>query len=311
MKQPNFLIIGAPKAGTTSLYQYLSKHPEIYMCPTKEPGFFLWSSIDLEQLDEPLQRRFQRWKKQQGVESASFENYLKLYQGMKSEKAAGEATPSYLYSRQAAEQIKFHLPQAKLIAILRNPVDRILSQYSRKALEGKKAKPLMEAIAEDNCGSIDYHDLGYSLTAQDISRGFYAAHLRKYFEIFPNEQMKIVLFDDLCDNPQDLLKEIFTFLKVDAHFLPDTSIRYNETAKPSNPLLKAFLERFPKKTRSRIKILVPDAWRRMYYEKIRSRHQVSQRLSLSQEERQKILLAYRDDILQLQDLIHRDLSAWL
>lgn len=112
---PNFLIIGAPRAGTTLLYEGLWRHPEIYMSPVKEPWFFCEEELQIVQ---------------------DLETYRALFSEVRDEEAIGEASTIYLYSPKAPLCIKQHLPDARLVATLRNPVERAYSQFLRKFSDG-------------------------------------------------------------------------------------------------------------------------------------------------------------------------------
>ena len=138
---PNFFIVGAPKAGTTSLYAYLDQHPEVYMSPLKEPNYFAFE-LRAENFSKEDQPRIAR-------EAAALRDYLdgdmrdkrfgglvsdwldygKLFRNASTETAIGEASPMYLWSGSAAHNIARRLPHAKIIISLRNPVDRAYSQY--------------------------------------------------------------------------------------------------------------------------------------------------------------------------------------
>jgi hypothetical protein len=112
MTMPNFLIIGAGKSGTTSLYHYLGEHPDVFMSPVKEPGFFVYEGETLRFCgpgDDKANRKF----------ITDISSYQALFEAVSHENAVGEASPSYIYRKKASEQIWHHLPDAKLIAILR------------------------------------------------------------------------------------------------------------------------------------------------------------------------------------------------
>src|ERR687883_42510 len=114
---PNFFVVGAQKAGTTSLYYYLKQHPEVYMSPVKEPHFF-----------EGMQSEFYR-PGRKVMPVTCLGDYQALFQGVSNEKAIGEASASCLYSPKAPALLKGAIPNAKLIAVLRNPVDRAYSNF--------------------------------------------------------------------------------------------------------------------------------------------------------------------------------------
>ena len=119
MRLPNFLVIGAAKAGTTTVYQYLKQHPQVYMSPRKEPHFFSKNGTK----DYPI---------------PTLEDYQALFQEASDEIAIGEASTSYLTHPQTAERIQYHIPHAKLIAILRDPANRTYSLYIMLLMLGKR-----------------------------------------------------------------------------------------------------------------------------------------------------------------------------
>ena len=130
MTMPNFLIIGANKGGTTSLYNYLNQHPEIFMSPVKEPMFF--TTVECNYTKEE--------KKSKGLSDAAttIEDYQKLFRGVENEKAIGEASTAYLANPRCAKVIKKYVTDMKLISVLRHPVDRAYSNhkmYVRRGLE--------------------------------------------------------------------------------------------------------------------------------------------------------------------------------
>ena len=127
---PNFLIIGAAKAGTTSLYRYLEQHPEVYMSPVKEPKFFALGGERLDYRGPGDEARMR------GASVTSLEDYRELFRGVSTETAVGEASTLYLYSERAAARIKHHVPDVKLIAVLRNPVDRAYSDFLHLVRDG-------------------------------------------------------------------------------------------------------------------------------------------------------------------------------
>ena len=146
--EPNFFIVGAPKAGTTSLYHYLDQHPQIYMSPIKEPNYFA-SEIRPENFCEELQPRVQRdqdelreylrgptFQKRFGGIVAEWSDYLRLFQNAGAENAIGEASVCYLWSQTAARNISAKIPSARIVMILRDPVERAFSQYLQMSASG-------------------------------------------------------------------------------------------------------------------------------------------------------------------------------
>src|SRR5215210_1250841 len=121
MTMPNFLIIGAEKSGTTALYHYLKQHPQVYMSPVKEPGFFSY-----EEGQKPISAGPARFTSERITD---IEAYQRLFRGISDEKAVGEETPAYIANPEAPARIRRYIPDAKLIAILRDPTERAYSNY--------------------------------------------------------------------------------------------------------------------------------------------------------------------------------------
>jgi len=191
---PNFLIIGAPRAGTTWAAKNMMDHPEIFMPRIKELHFFD-ANYD------------------QGMEC--YESY---FSDVKGKIAVGEATPEYLYIPEVAARIHRHMPDVKLIVSLRNPVERLYSRYwnSKAKYVGNKDLSFEEKIKQKPLF---------------IEEGFYYDHLTRYYGLFPREQLLVLLYDDLERNPHGFLADIYRFLGVDPDFVSEyQEIKINSAA---------------------------------------------------------------------------------
>jgi hypothetical protein len=297
MTLPNFLIIGAAKSGTTSLHQYLGQHPQIYMSPLKETNFFAFEG-DRPNFGGPDGDVFDRDC------VCRMQDYVRLFEGRTDEIAIGEASPRYLGAEGAASRIKCRLPEAKLIAILRNPADRAISAFSMRKRDGwEPCATLDEAIAdeprriEERWGSGIYE-----------RHGFYAKLLQPYFEHFGSDQIRICLYDDLVAAPDLLLENLFGFLGVDRRFRPVTSQKLNVSGVIKNPLMRMIWTRTHPLQKA-IRPLLPKAVRQGVSRFFTGLEK--QRLAIPPEQRERLMDRYRDDIRQLEGLIGRDLSAWL
>jgi hypothetical protein len=307
MTLPNFFIIGAAKCGTTALYHYLDQHPQIFMSPFKEPKFF---ALEGEKPD--FRGPADRW----GINRCPFtdiEAYLALFRDASGEKVLGEASTLYLYSRKAPERISNRVPDAKLVAVLRNPVERAYSAFlhmvrdSREPLSDfAQALGAEDARIADNWGPV-YH---YR------RRGYYYPQLRRYFDRFDRDQIQVYLYEDLKSNPAGMARSIFGFLGVDDAFTPDVSAELNVSGIPKNENLQALylLLRKPNPLRAALRPLFParvrSRMRKRALAGIRKRN-VAKPPQMSPEIRAELTEAYREDILKLQDLLQRDLSGWL
>ena len=179
MTLPNFLIIGAPKSGTTSLYRYLNQHPQIYMSRLKEPHFFLYDRNCVPNCTDRVGLLRQR----EMVKRLS--DYEKLFQGCGNAISIGESSIRYLYSQDACENIYRRIPKVKLIALLRNPVERAFSNFLRDKKRGTEpCHDFQSALAD---GKRRLEQGWFSGLHQHL--GYYFHHLSKYYKIFEREQV--------------------------------------------------------------------------------------------------------------------------
>ena len=302
MNMPNFLIIGAAKSGTTALYSYLKQHSDVYMSSVKEPRFFAFEGETLA--FRGPKGHGARFNKETITD---LKTYQSLFDDVKDEKAIGEASPAYLSSApKASERIHHHLPNAKLIVILRQPAERAYSSFLHTVKSGIETNLNFEvALASedkrirDNWGAIWQHR----------SLGFYYDQLVPYNNLFSKEQMRVYLYDDLQADAVGLIQNICDFLEIDNTFVPDVSFRVNRSGIPRSRWLYEFLKAPDNKVRDMLKPLIPKTLRKSAVKKVKTSNIV--RPEISAEMRQQLTLDYKDDILKLQDLIERDLSGWL
>lgn len=301
MTMPNFLIIGAAKSGTTALYHYLKQHPQVYMSPMKEPHFFAFEG---EKLD--FQGPWDTQEQLNHVSITSLDTYRLQFQGVSNEVAIGEASALYLYIPRTPERIRYYIPDAKLIAILRNPVERAYSAYTFLTREGREPlTDFAQALREEkNRISHNWVPLYYY---QQL--GFYYAQLKRYFDAFEQDQIRVYLYEDLNMNSAGMLQDIFRFLNVDDSFIPDMDLKHNVSGIPKNKALNTFLRtRYPIK--SIFKPLLPERLRRRLIVSLQNLN-LDKPPSLLPKLRKQLVEVYREDILNLQDLIQQDLSKWL
>lgn len=301
MTLPNFLLIGAAKSGTSALYNYLWQHPEIYMSGNKEPNFFALEG-ETVCFNGPGSEI---------INTKSVTNlaeYEALFAGVRGEKAVGEASVLYLYHPQAAARIRHYIPDVKLIAILRNPIDRAYSSYLHMVRDGREpADSFTKALDEEPeriranwAHSWHYQRLGY-----------YHEQLQRYFALFPWQQIAVFTYDAFAAAPQQLLRQIFHFLEVDPSFEPDVSLRYNISGSPRWKRLQKWLL-WPNPVKERIKFLLPAYTRKRLVNKLMTLNvKPATKPSMSAAERQRLQTLFRDDILKLQTLLNQDLSHWL
>jgi hypothetical protein len=183
MVLPNFLIIGAPRSGTTWLFRNLRQHPEIYMPRRKELHFF--------------DRDYHK----------GLEFYAHYFSPSRGETAVGEATPSYLHKPYLAPRIRQDLPGVRLIASLRNPVDRLYSRYWNAKLN----RPHFTAWS--------FEDMLRRAPGVFEIESYYD-HLVRYYECFSPDEILVLIFDDLLADPASFLRQVHQFLGVSTDFAP-------------------------------------------------------------------------------------------
>ena len=174
MTMPNFLVMGAAKCGTDSLCNYLGQHPEIYMCSNREPNFFVVEGqSDIPYCgpgDRAVLESFDMWV-------STLDRYQSLFSEVTTEKAIGEGTTWYIYVDEAPARIQRHIPHAKLIAILRNPVDRAYSAYTMLLRDGRETiGDFAHALAAEE----DRTRRNWEPIWHYVKMGFYTSQLKRY-----------------------------------------------------------------------------------------------------------------------------------
>jgi hypothetical protein len=317
MRLPNFFIAGAPKAGTDLLYYQLEQHPEIYMSPLKEPCYFS-AEIRLENFHPSLRSQAERAAaslreyldagapgKRFGGMVSDLRDYQRLFASAKDEKAIGEGSVCYLWSETAAAAIAHMLPKAKIILVLMDPSERAFHQYLKSLSDGTVGHSFRRHLemalkdANGNEGQLrPYHPF--------LAFGLYTQQVRRYLDRFPADQLAISLYEDTQANYREWFAGILSFLEVSSSFAPP------EVDVPSKPHVPRFAGMSHALHLRGIKKLaagaLPEGVKRALK---RRRHATNHLPELLPEDRAVLVTYYREDVLRLQDLIRKDLSAWL
>ncbi|MEM6821304.1 MAG: sulfotransferase [Verrucomicrobiota bacterium] len=295
---PTFLIIGASKSGTSTLHQALSSHPEIFMSSPKEPHYF-------SAMDNRLPSQGPDDISRLNLNIHSWEDYLTLFENAASYKARGESSTTYISTPGTARRIKEKLPQIQLIAVLRNPVDRAYSSYMHLVRDGnERAATFEEGLAQEP----QRRKEGWEGLWHYQDRGFYYRQLREYYDLFDQSQIKVLLYEDLNKYSQTFLKELLTFIGVDPDWPIDLSQTLNKGGLPGSPKIHRVVAG-PQPWKQPIKKILSSEIRNQIKELYLKT--TMRKTSMRQETRKQLQLSYRDDILNLQDLIGTDLSHWL
>ncbi len=293
---PNFIIIGAMKAATTSIYTYLKQHPDIFMPKVKEPMFF--NNYKQERNHYVLGRKTKKIK--------TLQEYRSLFNDVKSEKAIGEASPGYIYNSLAPNLIKEEMPDVRIIAILRQPISRAYSNFLHARKAGREPiRKFKDALKKEKIRMQNNWSPLYFYK----DKGFYYKQLSRYFKIFPKERIKVLLFEDVVTNPKKASKEIFRFLRVDDNFKPNTKQKKNVSGTPKGLfgwIIKKlrFYNLMPNIQLSKF---LPDFLLNMMFNAAYSKPKKLDE-TLKKDLTRKF---YKEDILKLEKLIDKDLSHWL
>ena len=299
MRFPNFLIIGAAKSGTTSIWRYLSQHPQVFVPPIKEPRFFSYEgeTVDYRGPGDD------KWRREIVT---SWEDYCRLFEPAAAQTALGEASNVYLYfAAKTAPRIAARLPHVRLIAILRHPVDRAYSSFQMLRGEGRESHEDFRLALREEEGRLAR---GWSPAWAYVRRGMYAESIRTYLDFFPKTQMRFFLYDDLVQQPMEMINSIFAFIDV-APFEPDIRRRYNVSASPKSRWL-AFLLHNRTPLSLTLRRILPQSVRRPIKRRLLDAN-VRPPAKLPADVRAELVPLFRDDILRVAELIGRDLSGWI
>ena len=273
-----FIVLGGHKCGTSSLHVYLKQHPEIIMPRTKGQDI----------LNRP---------------NLAIEDYKDSYDRITNQRVFGEVSSVYLQSKRACLSIKKYFPEAKLLAILRNPVDRAFSHFNVLPKE-EKSKLNFENICQNPQQFIKNPIL---------KGGLYYSSLKRYLETFNNQQISILLFDLLVKNKRKFFSDFFDFIEISQYFLPDTSLIVRKGGKEKE-IKKAIFSNpfFPFLQVTARTIIKP-------FTNQEQRYLLSKKFDnffvtknyLPDDLRISLMKYYREDILKTQELLDINLSHWL
>ncbi len=321
-KRPNLFIVGAAKTGTSSLYYYLKSHPEIYMSPIKEPNYFFkevkinpFTPKYIKEAYFNPQKYFwkNRLENKQVAYIKSLNNYIQLFREVKEEKIIGECSVSYLYSRYAAKEIYKFNPDAKIIIILRNPVDRAFSHWLMDVREGRndlKTK-FIDSVKED----YNKKQKGWGISHLYIELGQYYEQVKRYLNVFPLDQIKVYIFEKIIKNYSKFYRDVLNFLGVNSNFKISSFKKYNVAKIPKNKsvnIINNLVNRSYFFVESSTNLYFPFGLR-FLYRKISTFFYTSKNIpSLAKNERVILMNEFfKKDILQLNELINNEASIWL
>jgi len=280
---PNFFIVGADKAGTSSLYSYLKEIPGIFMSPIKEPNYFSVKTMPHNDLLKTIRDK---------------KKYLALFKNVKDEKILGEASSSYLADPDAANLIHQVSPKAKILISLRDPAERIFSHYLMSRRLGIIKSTFYSEIQVELNKKLDKKN--YKLF---LYHGLYYENMKRYLDVFGRNNVSIIIFEEFIKNEKATIENILKFLNIKndlKNFGPDV---YNKYGVVRNPIAQKILQ--SKKIRRVSEKLISPPKRRMLKEKFILKEE--EKPIMEENEKKLLINYYHDDVQKLKNLLGRKL----
>lgn len=289
---PDFFVIGAYRSGTTFLHRALGQHPQVFMPILKEPNFFAVDGND-DATPELLTRSV-----------ADPAEYERLYRDATSAQRCGDVSPEYLRNPAAPARIRLTHPDAPLVAILRNPVERAYSDYMQHRARGSEpCETFAEALDQQ-----DERRSGLSRSAPHyLDSGRYGVQLERYMELFAGEQILVLLYEDLQADAIDVARRVFEHIGVESSLEVELESDVNASGLPRNAVYRALLgARRTVGTRLSPRVIESV---RPYWDRVMRRGLV--KTQLDAVDRHRLIEVYRDDVRHLEAMLGRDLAHWL
>lgn len=297
---PNFFLVGAARSGTTSLDRYLSQHPEIYISPRKETHFFA-ANYFCPGFRGPGDEKLNSLLIQDE------DQYARLFTGVTKEKAIGETSAFYLSFSGTEERIAHAVPDAKIIILLREPVARAHSAYMHLIREGREHLGFAEGLSKEE----ERKRTGFEPIWWYKELSLYYSQVKRYLDVFGAKQVKVLLYDELNTHPEQMLRDVFAFLRVKENVPINTSVRYNVGGMPKSRRLYTILHNITDKpgvlTRH-IKPLVPLHLRMAWSNK--AMDMLVRPIPLDPQLYIQLKTCFTEDVGKLEDLLHRNLLCW-
>jgi len=279
----------------------LSRHPDIYLSTPKEPKYLSLTANKFphtgprdSEVDEAIIK--------------TRDDYMALFQDAGNERIVGEASADYLYFYEIVIPLIGEMnPGAKILILLRNPVDRAFSAYRHMLRDERETLSFEEALdREPERMSANHEFIWYY---KDV--GFYEPQVSAYIAAFGEPNVKVCLQDDLDENPEEVLQDIFRFLGVDENFAPDFDRRLNVSSIPKSESFESFLTDNEHPVKKILRPVLLSTIGKENTESLVNYFKRRNKLVMKPKTRKLLTETYREDILKLEKLINRDLSGWL
>ena len=288
MPFPNLFLIGAPKAGTTFLFAQLSASPDIFAPRNKEPFYFAYRGHS----------RSIHKGKPVNLPAISYaeDAYLAAFDGWSKERYAIDGSTRYLSHPGAADAIKLASPDARILIVLREPVERAFSHYLMEVRDGYVDEDILAALDREQEES-DAPDLPWAGHYHFVRASRYASGLGDYVQAFGSERLRVYRYEDICDRLSDILLDLSDFLGIDALVEVPADSERNAYAQARSPgLMRLFIAYRHSRLREVANAIFPRRWRdTLRHTFVRFSRKESAKPSLPNEARARIENALGDD----------------
>ncbi|WP_434037251.1 sulfotransferase family protein [Formosa sp. 4Alg 33] len=297
---PDFLIVGAAKAGTTSLFHYLEQHPEVFLPTVKEPKYFVTKFLNLPQQGKGDQLTYELMIK-------DFQSYSNLFSEKLESQICGEASVDYLYySKKVIPEIKSKLGDPKIIIMLRDPLKRSFSAYNHLIRDVREIKSFKEGLSLEEDRIRDNYEFIWHYTKASL----YHDDVKNFMDHFSN--VKIVIFEEFVKDPIVITQEVYKFLNIDASVIPDVNKRYNFTGHPKNKHLQKILKGSPNQfSRRFFKWIFDEKTRTVLRNILENRNLSKPKENMAADTKAYLQSVFKKDKEELEKLLDKKLDFWL
>ena len=288
MKKVDFFIVGAPKAGTTSLYHYLNEHPEIEMSSQKEPNFFSHEALRKQKIYYD-KNRINTLKKYHRLFERTDVNLI------------GEASVSYLFYEDVPKKIITYNPDAKIIIMLRNPIDRAFSHYLmdfRLGLVSESFETIIRKQSEHKNANLFYQ--------QYVKVSEYTNQVKRYSEVFSKKNIYIIDYEVFKNQTSDIVDDVIIFLGLDNNSKSFSSKRYNAYKEPKNNIIRSIYAFIP--FRNMLSNILPEYINKTISDLL---FDSGKKPKLSKSTRDFLKKHFESDVIELSKFLNKDFLKWI
>lgn len=293
---PDFFVIGAGRAGTTSLHRYLRQHPELFLPTRKAPSFFYCAG-------NPIASTSARQRETRTHFVCDAERYGRLFAAARPDQLLGDVSPAYLSSIEVPARIASAAPSARLVAILRDPTDRVRARFEGRRRDGLERRATLAEIVD---AEIDDEPWPDDTGGTYVASGFVSHILARYLDHFDRSQILVLTTEDLAADPAAVVRDIVAFIGADPSEPIDTSVAHNRSGGPiANPIVRR-LWTGSVSVRTALRPVLPEPWRDAAF-RFAVRSAPTERDEATVH---RLRVHFAEEVRRLSVIVDRDLTPW-